>query len=316
MGGEQSVEQVRTIVEKRMLNVVSNTMVKKTSNVDQSSSRTQIIRNVDLRPPPSPCPAGFAPGGYSFSNKATVSMSTAISMTNMNTASLVDAIKEDLEDQADAALKNEKAGSLAVGDSTKVSQKFSISEETTKNITNNINMQLQTYLKQRDDGVQVIEGMRLYQPCLAKDARYPEVTNEAIVTMMATDVAMSTADVVMNSEEIKRFITESKGSLDNKNKGADAILGDVLNNLISTVGSIGMSGIIVWGLVLVALVFFLPMILRALTGGGGGGGGGGAPPPPDESEPRASLGDRIGSLLKEGEQLSSKLHLPAALRRR
>lgn len=75
-------------------------------------------------------------------------MATMISMSNVNASDITDSIKQKLEDEANAALKSEKAGSLAVGDNTNVKQNLNITENTIKNIQNMIETKLETYMAQ------------------------------------------------------------------------------------------------------------------------------------------------------------------------
>lgn len=280
MGGEQSTEQVRTYVDMKMTNVVSNTLIKKNTTVDQSSTGNQIIRKVRVRTMPvGYCPVGTFPGGYNISNTKHLNMSTVVNMSNVNSQDITDAVKKELEDQASAATKNDKSGTFAVGDKTTNSQKLSVTDITVKNIKQNIDMTLSTYMKQKDGGDQIIEEVDMIPPCMTPGMAPLTLSNESYIDMMATDIASSVTDVVMKSEEIKSFISKTDSKLDNKNKDVMGQVTDVANNLISGVTTTATAGLMTYGIVIavivVAAILFIPLLIRAFSGGGGGGGGGG-----------------------------------------
>ena len=68
MGGEQSVQQVKNVVEKRVLNVVSNTLIEKQTVVNQESSGSQIISHVKVQMAP------IGPGGSRQTSPPAVSI--------------------------------------------------------------------------------------------------------------------------------------------------------------------------------------------------------------------------------------------------
>jgi hypothetical protein len=145
MGGTQSVTQVQEVVQTRIMNVVSDVLVSKNTTVDQETSGAQVIRNVTVGMlPPNYCPAGTAPGAYDFRNEKTINLATVINMANVNTNELCSAIKQDLEQQAESAIKSDKSGTLAVGDNTSVEQSFKISDTTMTNLQSKMEMKMQT----------------------------------------------------------------------------------------------------------------------------------------------------------------------------
>ena len=62
MGGSQSTTQIQDIVQKRVMNVVSSTLMQKNTTVDQETTGSQVIRNITVGLlPPNYCPPGTAP---------------------------------------------------------------------------------------------------------------------------------------------------------------------------------------------------------------------------------------------------------------
>jgi hypothetical protein len=192
MGGTQSVTQVQEVIQQRIMNVVSDVLVNKNTTVDQETSGSQVIRNITVGLlPPNYCPIGTAPGAYDFKNEKTINMTTVLNMANVSSNEICSAIKQQLEQQADAAIKSDKSGTFAVGDNTTVNQSFKISDTTMTNLQSNVEMKLQTYMKQKDRGDQIMENMTMYPPCLTPGQPNPILNNAAYITMMATDITSS-----------------------------------------------------------------------------------------------------------------------------
>ena len=60
MGGKQSSTQVRQYIQQTVSNVVSSTLMSKSTTVDQSYSQQQVIRRIVINPVPYAdyCPKG------------------------------------------------------------------------------------------------------------------------------------------------------------------------------------------------------------------------------------------------------------------
>lgn len=271
MGGSQSVSQVQTYLDTKITNVVTETLVKKNTTTDQSNTGDQIIRNINLRHVN--CPEGSFPGGYNFSNVKQLNMSTVINMANVSSAELTDTIKKTLESEAQSNVKNDKSGSLAVGDQTSSTQSVMVSDVTITNIRHTIDQTLSTYMKQKDSGNQIIDRVDAIAPCLVPGQAYPVMSNDSYIEMMASDISTAVVDTVMKSEEAKDFVNKNLAIVDVKNKDIIGQVADVANNLIAGVTTIttgiGVSSVVMFGLVLLAVVMLLPMLVRAITGGGG-----------------------------------------------
>ena len=137
-------------------------------------------------------------------------MKTVINMSNVSGQELTSAITQDLEREAETKLKNEKSGTFTVGDNTATNQILKFSSETITNIESRIELTLQTYMRQKDRGDQIIEGITMYPPCLASGQQNPSLDNTAYITMMATDVTNTAVQAIMDSTEVTSLITKDK----------------------------------------------------------------------------------------------------------
>lgn len=256
-------------LEERVLNVVTNTLVTKTTKVDQGSNQNLTIRRVKVRAVPSGyCPTGTYPGSFNLTNKRGLDMATMISMSNVSASELTDTIRKEVESKMQADGSTDKKGTLAIGDTQDTSTTEILSEKTVKNLQTNIQMSLDSFMTQMDEANLIIEDIDLIPPCLVKGQPYPALTNESYVKMMATDITMNAVEALMGSEEAKKYTGEQKTTQASKNVGADGVLGEMVSDITRTVGGIGITWVVMAGVVLLALVLLLPMILKSLGGSG------------------------------------------------
>lgn len=195
-------------------------------------------------------------------------MSTVVNMGNVSAQDITQAIKTELEQQGTSAIKNDKSGTFAVSDNTKTNQEFKIGDTTIKNIGQAVKMSLDTLIKQRDAGDQIIDTVDVIAPCLAKGEHIP-MSNASYISMVATDVANNATKAVMDSEEVKKFITKQEGSTDVKSKDFVQQFGDMVGTVVGSLTAFGISGMVVYGIIIVAVILFIPLTIKFLGGGKG-----------------------------------------------
>lgn len=76
MGSSQSVTNIRELVQKRALGVITNALLEQSRTVSQELRREQVLENVTVNPTAT-CPWPTVPGAYNVVNKARVDANEA-----------------------------------------------------------------------------------------------------------------------------------------------------------------------------------------------------------------------------------------------
>lgn len=173
-------------------------------------------------------------------------------------------VSKALQDSAKAEVKVEKEGSLAFTDNVDNKQRVTVSDVTMRNIQSKIEMSLDTFLNQTGNTMQSIDSIELPPPCGVS----LELSNDSYMRMMATDIARSATEAVMDSEEIKDYVTTSDSKNDQKARDVFAQIADVAKSIVAGVTALGGIWVIVVGGVILMALLFLPRILASFGGGG------------------------------------------------
>jgi hypothetical protein len=276
MGGANSTNQVRETITTNLTRVVTSTMISKTSTANQNSTQTQIISKIRIIPAMN-CPPGVSPGSVNIRNGSKVTMSTMLSVFSMSAEEITDKITKSLQTTMDNQVKKEKDGTLAFSDKTNLNQVNVISDVTIRDIKNTVQMTLDTYMSQTARVNQVITDVVIPQPC---GSNVTELTNDSYVSMVASDMVMNVMKTVTDSVEWKKYEDDMKAKDDQKSRDVFGQATDMIKSLGDNIQNLGMAGVGGVALVAVALILFIPFVLRSLFGGGGGskdvsnGGGG------------------------------------------
>lgn len=277
MGGHQSVTQTQNYLTQRLTTVVSDTLVKKTTNVNMESSGSQTIEDIEYIMVPSRdwCPAETAPGAYDHVNKKSVNFIAVVNMANVSAMDIVSSIRSELQSQVDSKLKSEKSGSLVVGDNSNVNTNINVTDQTWTNITNTVKLTVETQFKQVDTSNQRIKRLKIPQPCVYRGQPNPIISNKSLITMMASDIATNVMKTVQDSNEWKSYTTDLKAAADIKNEDIGAQLRDTVKSITGMVGGIATGALLMPVLIIGGFLFFLLVLIRGFPGGGGGKNGGG-----------------------------------------
>ena len=272
MGGTNSTEQVREVLETRITNVLQQTIMTKATTVEQTASNQQLMDQITItQPDPRLCPNGT--GNLMLSQTRSVGMGVALSLQMVSASELSDVVRKEVEDSANNEIDKEKKGSLAFNDSTNLSQRFTVSETTMRNVQNTIQAKLDTYIKQEDEGGQIVKRVTIIQPC--GDV---VLSQESVANMTASDLASATVDTLMKSDEAKRFVTASVGK--EKAKATDTLVAavDSVTGMVKSIAGAWTVALLIIPLLIVGVVLLLLFRGRSSSnegsdGGGGGGGG-------------------------------------------
>lgn len=201
----------------------------------------------------------------------TAAANVAVTMETMNAMDLTEIVKKELEDAASAELDKEKRGTLAVTDNTIVKQDFKVNDTTVKNINSVLEQHLKNYTEENVSFGQTMRYMVVYQPC-----GNLTISQTSVANMIATDLARAVSDVVMQSEDVKKFVTtkqrifgggvvqtffDSTTAVD-KQKSTDTVVAgfDAISGIVKSItGS--------WVVVLLAIPVLLLVLFFVFKGG-------------------------------------------------
>lgn len=200
-----STQQVRDIVFRTIHRVVNETLIQKTTTVDQDSRINQVISRVTFELPPAGyCPTDKPPHSLVISQEMTAEKTVGIALQLIDTASLATQVKRAVEEAVNADLSRTTSGggilgwATGKGDTTTVDQRLNFADETVTDVTNSFQSFISSRIRQVEMGGQVMEWMLITQPC-----GDTAVTQKATVNMSAIDLAEVATDRILSAEESK-----------------------------------------------------------------------------------------------------------------
>jgi uncharacterized membrane protein YraQ (UPF0718 family) len=260
--------------------------------MSQSVLSVQEIQNFEaVLPPKGYCSVFHAPS-LVITQEIVNATAIATSLSQVNTSNLAVKIADKIEHESEAKVDREKDGALAFTDNTNANQKIKISQHTRTLMAQSLQRSIEKYITQDSTSRQIMKNMKIMIPCGGLEINQKTVTRMIAegppgrrsrtarphATGRCPHMAKTAVEVVMQSEDSREYRT--KMDMEDKQKATD-MFNSLFNNVrgaldgfSGALGLVGASGFIGVAIIAVAVIFFAPSIIGAVTGGGGGGGGG------------------------------------------
>ena len=204
-----------------------------------------------------------------MSNDGTIDMATSINLDKLDESKISTAI----ENSIDATLQNKsestKRGLLAIGDKNSSTQKFELNTVTKNTIRDIVRKNIKTIQSQKANMTQIMEGMKLHAPCVAKGSTHTlKYGNTSVVKQVATTISKDVTNRLADMVSKTKVKVDQSNTAETKVTGLDAEVADMVKSVVSSITGF-------W--ILIALVVAIGgyMVFKMFFGGGGGGGGDG-----------------------------------------
>jgi hypothetical protein len=205
---QPTAASVRAFVFDSVNTTVTNTLVERSTNIDQRVIQSQVIEVVTVEPSSRPCPPGTVPGTVAITNQSSVALLVSAVTQNVDAVALAEGILSKLEAAAAPYVRPKVDGYLAFGTGASSSTKLSLSQRVRNDALSSVQQSLSTFLRQRVEGTQVICTVRIVQSCGAN----VRITNRSAIEAMATEMSDNVADAVMDTEDVRRLLHTSSPS--------------------------------------------------------------------------------------------------------
>jgi hypothetical protein len=229
--GSSTANQIQTIVEERVTNVVQKTIMEKSTAIKQSGQVMQTIENIRFTlPKPGYCPPDQMPSSIIMRQATKGEQEVALTLDMLSASELSDSIRRDLELALSNEVDKEKKGTLAFTDSTNVNQQSHLNVKSIRNIEQAVETVLKTYVNQEQQWGQTVRMITIEQPC-----GNVEITQETQAKSVATDIAKAVAGAAVAMQDESEVSMEADAK---DQQSASDTLVEVADSIMSAISSV------------------------------------------------------------------------------
>ena len=217
-------EQVAQYFTTHMASTINTQMSESYMTVEQhiSSTQRQVGWTVSL-PPKGYCPANAPPRNFTMTQRNDTAAAVAFSAQALRPDSLAKSLLNGLESATSGTVDKSSPGVLNFG-GPNVNQRLTITEDTRNAVSNALGVKLGSYVSSTLNNNQEQVNINIVLPC-----GNATIDQSNLSKAMATDIALTTTEVLMRAPEVKKFTELLAPEL--PPLGVMDVIGNQMNNM-------------------------------------------------------------------------------------